>query len=77
MAMTLADVVFRRTDMATGGYPGRTALRRCADLMAGEFGWGIDEIEAQIDRVVSRFPTWAVERIDGSQHDASMPLMAG
>jgi glycerol-3-phosphate dehydrogenase len=58
MAHTLADVVFRRTDLATGGNPGYEALRRCAALMAEHAGWDEQEINAQLDRVKSRFPAW-------------------
>ena len=38
MATRLADVVFRRTDLATGGHPGE-ALAEAADLAAQELGW--------------------------------------
>ena len=36
MARTLGDIVFRRTDLASGGSPGETTLRRCAEL-AGKY----------------------------------------
>jgi len=39
MAMRLADVVFRRTDLATGGHPGQEAIRVCAETMGAELGW--------------------------------------
>jgi glycerol-3-phosphate dehydrogenase len=56
MAQTLGDVVFRRTDLATGRFPGRTALSQCASVLAAELGWSAAEQERQIDEVVSRFP---------------------
>src|SRR5262249_33521440 len=39
MATRLSDVVFRRTDLATGGHPGEAALAEAADLMAQELRW--------------------------------------
>jgi glycerol-3-phosphate dehydrogenase len=38
MAMTLPDIVFRRTDLASGGLPDAEALGRCADLAADLLG---------------------------------------
>ena len=39
MATRLSDVVFRRTDLATGGHPGAAALAEAADLAAQELRW--------------------------------------
>ena len=58
MAQDLADVVFRRTDMATGGNPGMESLQECANIIAGIRGWDEREIQTQIDRVLKRFPDW-------------------
>ena len=60
MALTLADVVFRRTDLATGGYPGRAALQRVADWMAQELGWSAAEAAWEIAEVEARFPAWTL-----------------
>lgn len=38
-ACTLADVVFRRTDLGTLGHPGAAALDACASVMAEAAGW--------------------------------------
>ena len=64
MAQTLADVVFRRTDLATGEYPGRDALRTCAELMAADLYWNAGQIERQIERVAARFPRRVVAKRD-------------
>jgi glycerol-3-phosphate dehydrogenase len=56
MAITLADIVFRRTDLATGGNPGDPALRECADLAARELGWTPEQRETQLREVYQRFP---------------------
>ncbi len=57
MAMTLGDVVFRRTDIATGGHPGEDALAECARLIAAEHGWNEDRILREMNALGSRFPT--------------------
>ena len=58
MAQNLADVVFRRTDLATGDYPGREALRKCADILAVELGWVQPRIGQEIDSVIEGFPAY-------------------
>lgn len=56
MAAKLADCVFRRTDLGTAGDPGPSALRTCAELMAGELGWSRERIESELAEVQTRFP---------------------
>jgi glycerol-3-phosphate dehydrogenase len=56
MALTLADIVFRRTDLATGGNPGDPVLRACAELAGRELGWSGEQLEAQLRDVHKRFP---------------------
>ncbi|MBT8439201.1 MAG: FAD-dependent oxidoreductase, partial [Gammaproteobacteria bacterium] len=58
MAFTLADVVFRRTDLATGGNPGDDVLRDSAEFIAQYTGWEEHEINQQINDVQCRFPAW-------------------
>jgi len=56
MAQTLADVVFRRTDLGTGEYPGSQALETCAELMSFELHWDEDRKKQEIENVTARFP---------------------
>ena len=58
MAHTLADVVFRRTDIATGSNPGMKYLQECANIMAGIRGWSDEETQNQLGQVTQRFPDW-------------------
>lgn len=58
MAITLSDVVFRRTDLATGGNPGDDCLSDCADIMAQLAGWSEQKTRSQLDAVMQRFPSW-------------------
>lgn len=56
-ALKLADVIFRRTDLATGQHPGKESLRICAQLMAAELGWSTDQIGKEIAEVEGIFPS--------------------
>jgi len=49
MAQRLSDVIFRRTDLGTFGYPGREAIERCARIMSRELGWTSDRMRSEID----------------------------
>ena len=70
MAQTLADIVFRRTDLATGAYPGEASLRTIADVVGPMFGWNDAAIEAEIDGIKARFPKRAVRATDRADaHD--------
>lgn len=55
LAVRLGDVVFRRTDLATGGHPGDSALLACANLMQQELGWTDEQRDTEIRDVVRRF----------------------
>jgi glycerol-3-phosphate dehydrogenase len=48
MAVRLADVVFRRTDLCSGGHPGRQALEEAASLAAAELGWSAVKRSAEL-----------------------------
>jgi glycerol-3-phosphate dehydrogenase len=48
MAIRLADVIRRRTELGSAGYPGDEALTTCAKLMAGELGWTPQKIDDEI-----------------------------
>ena len=48
MAQHLVDIVKRRTDLGSGGYPGDEAAVTCAEIMAAELGWGVKQKEAEL-----------------------------
>ena len=58
MVFTLADIVFRRTDLATAGNPGIEVLKECANFMAKFMHWDSAEVDQQVNTVLSRFPDW-------------------
>ena len=59
MAQCLADIVFRRTDLGTFGYPGRESLVRCAELMAAELGWENNRVSEEIEMVEGAYSALA------------------
>ncbi len=55
MAVNLADVVFRRTNLAAAECPARELLSRIAGCMGAELGWSAAEQEQQIAQVEEVF----------------------
>ena len=55
MALTLEDVMFRRTGIGTLGHPGDAVVTRCAALMAAALHWTPDETARQIASVTAHF----------------------
>lgn len=49
MAVKLADVVRRRTDLGTAGPAGEQSLQACADLMAQELGWDQQRMQNEME----------------------------
>lgn len=47
MALTLADVVLRRTELGSGEYPGEAVVNDVAAVMAAELGWDAARIAAE------------------------------
>ena len=58
MAMTLSDIVFRRTDLATGGLPDEATLTRCVELSTGLLGLTAEQRLTQLEKVRQRTPGW-------------------
>ncbi len=63
---SLADVVFRRTDIATAGNPGNAVLEAVAGDVAVHLGWDSERRELEIARVLDAFPQF-VDRIDDEE----------
>jgi glycerol-3-phosphate dehydrogenase len=57
-AIKLTDVVFRRTDLATGLLPAVDTLQECAHTMADELGWDQVRVQEEIDGVIRQFPNF-------------------
>ena len=56
MAQKLSDVVFRRTDLGTSGFPGDAAVNICADIMADEMRWDLEKKENEVTEVMRILP---------------------
>lgn len=54
MALTLADVLFRRTDLCTAGPPGDAVLSEAARVTAAAARWGTPRRDAELDLVRRR-----------------------
>jgi glycerol-3-phosphate dehydrogenase len=77
MAQTVGDVVFRRTDLASGGYPGRAVLEEVAAMVREARGLSPERVAEQIDEVESRFPAWSVpDRSRGNGNGNDHPQAA-
>jgi glycerol-3-phosphate dehydrogenase len=61
MAVTLEDVVVRRTGLGAAGYPGDELVRRCAQLVQTELGWSEERVEDEV-AAVRRF--YDIDRAD-------------
>ncbi|WP_447968831.1 FAD-dependent oxidoreductase [Nitrospira sp. M1] len=48
MAQTLSDVVFRRTELGTVGYPGVDCLQQCVMLMSQELNWDESRVQREL-----------------------------
>lgn len=57
MALTLEDVVMRRTGIGQLGHPGAGVLEATAELMAGELGWSESRKRAEIAAIEPIFRT--------------------
>lgn len=74
LALTLADVVLRRTDLGSLERPSDEAIAECADLMATELGWS-SEVRAEMIRQLDEFYERRAERLGLAELPA--PLRAG
>jgi glycerol-3-phosphate dehydrogenase len=59
MAQKLADIIFRRTELGSAGYPGDESINACALAMAREFGWDEGRVQREIIEVREAFPSAA------------------
>jgi glycerol-3-phosphate dehydrogenase len=51
MAMTLEDIVVRRTGLGATGHPGDEIVRRCAALVEQELAWSAERVEDEVSAV--------------------------
>lgn len=51
MAQKLGDVIRRRTELGSAGYPGNAAVENAAAIMAAELGWNAGRVQQEIREV--------------------------
>ncbi len=51
MALKLADVILRRTDLGSAGHPGKPALQQVAKIMGKELGWNESRMKQEIAEI--------------------------
>ena len=59
MALTLDDVVMRRTGIGQLGNPGQSVLETCARLLGSELDWSEERRNSEITAVEQNFRTAA------------------
>ncbi len=65
MALTLSDILFRRTDLATAGYPGQATVARAVELAAFSLGWDERRKETESAQVEKAFDVVRSVRKEG------------
>jgi glycerol-3-phosphate dehydrogenase len=55
MALTLADVVARRTELGSTGLPSMATLQRCASLISREFQWNSEHQQQEITSLIQTY----------------------
>ena len=63
MALTLADVIQRRTELGSTGLPSITTLQKCAKIMGKELGWSMETQQQEIEDVIKKYPIKQMERV--------------
>ena len=55
MAISLDDLLFRRTGLATIGNPGEEVIKKCAKFAAKKLRWSKKQTNQEIEHVLDRF----------------------
>jgi glycerol-3-phosphate dehydrogenase len=55
MALTLADVVSRRTELGSTGLPSMATLQKCASLISREFQWNSEHQQQEITSLIQTY----------------------
>ena len=63
MAVTLNDVIQRRTELGASGLPAINILERCAAWMGRELGWNSERQNREIESVIQAYSLKRIERV--------------
>ena len=65
MVQKLSDIIFRRTDLGTGGYCDETSLQRAADIAGDEMKWSELRKQNKLNETKQSYPQFGSEGIIG------------
>ncbi|MGD1712230.1 FAD-dependent oxidoreductase [Dapis sp. BLCC M172] len=51
MAHKLSDVILRRTELGSAGYPGDEIIQFCAEVMSKELGWNSEKLQQEVQEI--------------------------
>jgi glycerol-3-phosphate dehydrogenase len=63
MAISMSDVIFRRTGIGTVGKPGDSVLEIIAATMASNLDWSIEKVNREKDKVNSYFGKHGIQHL--------------
>jgi len=63
MALTLADVMGRRTELGSTGLPSMATLQKCASIISREFQWSSEHQQQEINSVIQAYPFKQMETL--------------
>ena len=55
MAHKLSDVILRRTELGSSGYPGDETIQFCAEVMSKELGWSPTKLQQEVQEIKNIF----------------------
>ncbi|NEP88150.1 MAG: glycerol-3-phosphate dehydrogenase/oxidase [Okeania sp. SIO2C2] len=55
MAHKLSDVILRRTELGSAGYPGDETILFCAEVMSKELGWSPTKLQQEVEEIQNIF----------------------
>jgi glycerol-3-phosphate dehydrogenase len=56
MALTLADVIRRRTELGSTELPSLATLQKCSSIISREFQWSSEQQQQEIESVIQTYP---------------------
>jgi glycerol-3-phosphate dehydrogenase len=66
MAQKLVDIIMRRTELGSFGYPGDSCLRTCAGIMAAKMGWNNSRTNRELAEARAVFSSMNGEKLSPS-----------
>jgi glycerol-3-phosphate dehydrogenase len=73
----LPDVILRRTDLGTAGWPGDAVVEACGAIVAELLGWDAVRLRAEIAELREHYPPWQMSRLDPREERAGEPPRPG